>query len=209
MPSPSPYAPRYPAPGQRRWPLWIRALLVIGSFVLLLYVVEAVDTVLGNRLDAQGVRPGDPDGLSGIAFAPLLHGGWTHLAANTVPLLVLGYLVLLSGITRWLVVTSVVWLVGGMGTWLTGQPGTVHIGASTVVFGWMTYLIVRGIFSRSPGQVVVGVLVLIVYGGALWGVLPGQQGVSWQGHLFGAAAGVLAARWLAARDRESHFATEA
>ena len=167
-----------------------------AGFVAVLWVTEIVDTLLGNRLDAEGIRPGDPDGLSGIAFAPLLHGGFGHLAANSVPLLVLGFLILLSGVARWIAVTTLVWLVAGVGTWLFGGVGTVHIGASGLVFGWLTYLIVRGLVTRRPGQIAVGVVVLLVYGGTLWGVLPGQPGVSWQGHLFGALAGVLAAWWL-------------
>jgi len=174
---------------------------VIGAFVVFLYAVEAVDTVLGNRLDFAGVQPREADGLDGILFAPILHGGWLHLVANTVPLLVLGFLILLSGVGRWVAVTAVVWVVGGVGTWLTGQPNSVHIGASVLVFGWLVYLLLRGIFSRRPAQVLVGVLVLFVYGGALWGVLPVQSGISWQAHLFGALGGGIAAWWLASRDR--------
>jgi membrane associated rhomboid family serine protease len=175
---------------------WGQAGVWSAGFVAVLWVSEIIDTLLGNRLDAEGIRPGDPDGLSGIAFAPLLHGGFGHLAANSVPLLVLGFLILLSGVARWIAVTTLVWLVAGVGTWLFGGVGTVHIGASGLVFGWLTYLIVRGLVTRRPGQIAVGVVVLLVYGGALWGVLPGQPGVSWQGHLFGALAGVMAAWWL-------------
>lgn len=178
------------------------AVRVIAAFVAVLYLVELVDTVLGNRLDGAGVRPRDADGLDGIVFAPLLHGGWGHLAANTVPLLVLGFLILLGGIRRWLVVTAVVWVVGGAGVWLTGAPRTVHIGASVLAFGWLVYLLLRGVFSRSAAQILVGFVLLMVYGGLLVGVLPGQPGVSWQGHLFGAVGGGLAAWWLGRRDRE-------
>ncbi|MGH8967322.1 MAG: rhomboid family intramembrane serine protease [Actinomycetes bacterium] len=191
----------YPAaPARSAGPQWLTAAVVIAAFVGLLYVIEGTDTILGNRLDAYGVEPREADGLDGIVFAPLLHLGWLHLTANTVPLLVLGYLILLSGVARWAAVTAIVWLVGGLGTWLTGAPGTLHLGASVLVFGWLVYLILRGVFSRRPGQVAIGVLVLFLYGGALLGVLPGQEGVSWQGHLFGAVGGGVAARWLAVRD---------
>ncbi|HLN75567.1 MAG TPA: rhomboid family intramembrane serine protease [Nocardioidaceae bacterium] len=178
------------------------AAQVIAVFVGVLYVVELVDTILGNRLDGAGVRPREVDGLDGIIFAPLLHGGWGHLVANTVPLLVFGFLILLSGVARWVAVTAVVWVVGGAGTWLTGGDHTVHLGASVLAFGWLVYLLVRGFFSRSAGQVLLGLVLLILYGGVLWGVLPGTQGVSWQGHLFGAVGGVCAAWWLGRRDRE-------
>ena len=171
----------------------------IAGFVALLWVAEVVDTLLGNSLDDEGIRPGSTDGLVGIVFAPLLHAGFGHLVANTVPLLVLGFLVLLSGFARGLLVTAVVWVVGGLGTWLLGGAGTVHLGASGLVFGWLAFLLVRGFFSRRPAEILVGVGVLLVYGGLLLGVLPGTPGVSWQGHLFGAVGGVLAAWWLAER----------
>ncbi|KQY62627.1 MULTISPECIES: rhomboid family intramembrane serine protease [unclassified Nocardioides] len=180
-------------------PRWVRAATVIGSFVALLYVIEFVDTLMGNRLDAEGVQPRETDGLLGIVFAPLLHGGWDHLIANTVPTLVLGFLILLSGTRTWLGVTAIVWVVGGVGTWLTGQDNSVHIGASVLVFGWLVYLLVRGFFARKAGQIALGVLILLMYGGVLWGVLPGQPGISWQGHLFGAIGGGLAAWLLAER----------
>lgn len=174
----------------------------IGTFVALLWVVEAVDTAMANRLDHEGVQPREQEGLLGIVFAPLLHAGWEHLAANSVPLLVLGFLILLAGIGHWLAVTAIVWVVGGVGVWLTGPDHTVHIGASVLVFGWLVHLILRGFFTRRIGQIALGLLVLAVYGGALWGVLPGQPGISWQGHLFGAVGGGLAA-WLTADRRTS------
>ena len=192
----------HPAPQRPpREPRVTVAALVIVAFVALLYGVELVDSLVGHRLDGFGVRPRQEDGLDGIAFAPLLHLGWAHLLANTLPLLVFGFLILLAGVTRWLAVTAVVWVVGGVGTWLTGQPDSVHIGASVVAFGWLVYLLLRGVFSRRVGQVLLGLVLLLVYGGLLLGVLPGQPGVSWQGHLFGAVGGGLAAWWWGVRDR--------
>jgi membrane associated rhomboid family serine protease len=178
------------------------AAQVILVFVGFLYVVELVDTMLGNRLDGAGVRPREVDGLDGIVFAPVLHAGWGHLVANTVPLLVFGFLILLGGVARWAVVTAAVWVLGGTGVWLTGGDHTVHLGASVLAFGWLTYLLVRGFFSGSLRQILVGAVLLFLYGGLLWGVLPGQPGVSWQGHLFGALGGLFAAWWLGRRDRE-------
>ncbi len=186
------------SPYARRSPEWRVAGVWSAGFVGVLWLSEIIDTVLDNRLDREGIRPGSTDGLSGIIFAPLLHGGFGHLIANTVPLLVLGFLVLLSGLRQWVAVTAAVWLIGGIGTWLFGGPGTVHIGASGLVFGWLAYLIVRGFFNRSPAQILIGVVVFLVYGGALLGVLPGQPGISWQGHLFGAVGGVVVA-WLMSR----------
>jgi membrane associated rhomboid family serine protease len=147
------------------------------------------------------VQPQQRAGLLGILFAPLLHVGWGHLAANTLPLLLLGFLILLSGVSQWLEVTAIVWFMGGLGTWLVAPPNTVHLGASVLVFGWLVHLILRGFFTRRVGQIVLGLVVLFMYGGVLWGVLPGQPGISWQGHLFGAVGGGLAAWWTADRRR--------
>jgi membrane associated rhomboid family serine protease len=190
-----------PAPERRRSTAGT-ALRAIVLFVGLLYAVEVLDQLSGSRLQsAGGVEPRETSGLDGVLFAPMLHGPWEHLLANTVPLLVFGFLLLLAGVRRWLLVTAVVWVVGGAGVWLTGAAGTVHLGASVLVFGWLTYLLLRGLFSGHPGQLALGVVLLLVYGGVLWGVLPGQPGISWQGHLFGAIGGGLAAWWLGRVDR--------
>jgi membrane associated rhomboid family serine protease len=187
--------------GTRGAPALVAAEVIIG-FVALLYVVELVDTLTGHRLDDGGVRPREVDGLDGILFAPLLHAGWAHLMANTLPLLVFGFLILLAGVARWLAVTATVWLVGGAGTWLTGQPHSLHLGASVLAFGWLVFLLLRGVFSRRAAQVVLGLVLLFLYGSVLWGVLPGQPGISWQGHLFGALGGGVAAWWWGERDRD-------
>ncbi|MFC9555502.1 rhomboid family intramembrane serine protease [Rhodococcus sp. NPDC056960] len=195
--SPVPRGGTTPSPKSR--PLWLQSAILVGGFTMLLYVIEIVDVLSGERLERNGVEPRSIDGLWGILFAPVLHDDWAHLFANTVPLLVLGFLVLLSGIARGLAATGIVWVVGGLGTWLTGGTYSNHIGASVLIFGWLAYLLVRGIFARSIGQILVGVVVFVVYGGLLWGVLPSAPGVSWQGHLFGAVGGVVAA-WLLSSD---------
>jgi membrane associated rhomboid family serine protease len=181
----------------------VRALTVIGLFVAVLYVIELVDQVQNNRLDQEGVQPHETDGLLGVLFAPLLHAGWGHLIGNTLPLLVLGFLVLLSGVGTWVRVTAIVWVVGGVGTWLVAPPGTVHLGASVLIFGWLVYLLLRGFVSGRIGQILLGVVILVLYGGVLWGVLPGQPGISWQGHLFGALGGAIAAFTVSERRQPS------
>ncbi|WP_433675784.1 rhomboid family intramembrane serine protease [Microbacterium gorillae] len=179
------------------------AAITSAGFVALLWVIEIVDTVLGNSLDYYGIQPREINGLWGILWAPLLHGGWQHLLANSGPALVLSFVILLSGVTLWLEATAIIWVVAGVGTWLIAQPNSVHIGASSLIFGWITFLVLRGIFARSALQIVVGILALAAYGGVLWGVFPGQQGISWQGHLFGAIGGVIAAVLLGRRAREN------
>ena len=173
-------------------------LLLVAAMVVLMWLVETVDLLTGN-LDALGIEPREVEGLTGIPLAPFLHGGFGHLIGNTVPFVVLGAVIALSGLARVAAVTAVVAVVGGLGTWLVGPAGTVHIGASGLVFGFASYLLVRGLYSRRPLHLVVGVAVLFVYGTTLlFGFVP-TPGVSWQGHLFGAVGGVLAARVLHAR----------
>jgi membrane associated rhomboid family serine protease len=180
---------------------WGSAAVLTGGFVALLWLLEVVDTAAGHSLDGYGIRPRTTDGLVGVLTAPLLHGGFGHLVANTVPVLVLGFLVLVSGVGRGLAVTATIWVVAGLGVWLIAPAGTVHLGASSLIFGWLVYLMVRGFWSRRPGEAILGITLFLLYGGLLLGVLPGQPGVSWQGHLFGAVGGLLAAVWLSERRR--------
>jgi membrane associated rhomboid family serine protease len=194
-------------PAGKNRPGWMVGGATVVSFVALLYVVEAIDQVSGSRLEQDGIRPLEVDGLWGILWAPLLHANWAHLVANTVPALVLGFLVSLAGMSRFVYATVIVWILGGLGTWLIGNLGapngveTNHIGASGLIFGWLTFLIVFGFFTRHAWQIVVGIVVFLVYGGILWGALPGTFGVSWQGHLCGGVAGVIAAYLLAGPER--------
>ncbi len=162
--------------------------------VAVMWLLELIDAVLAIPLDAFGIVPRTGDGLLGIGAAPFLHLGFGHLAANTGALLVLGALVLLTSPYFWMVTVSVA-LFGGLGVWLTGDPHTVVIGASGLVYGYAAYLVALGIFRRSVKNLLVAVLVVLLYGGFVFGVLPGQAGVSWQGHLFGAVVGIAIARW--------------
>lgn len=170
-------------------------LKVLGYLVGLMWVSEVVDTLLGNRLDLYGIQARDSDGLLGIVTAPFLHAGFGHLMSNTVPLLMLGAIIAAAGAARLLAVTAIVAVVSGLGTWLLSPPATITVGASGLVFGYATYLMVRGVFNRSLGQLLIGALVTLVWGGALLGGLLPQPGISWQGHLFGAVGGIVAA-WL-------------
>jgi membrane associated rhomboid family serine protease len=186
----------------------------IVSFVALLYLTELFDQLSGHRLDANGIRPLETNGLWGIIFAPLLHANWQHLMANTGPALILGFLVTLAGLSRFVWATAIVWIAGGFGTWLIGNvggcgPESDHIGASGLIFGWLTFLIVFGFFTRSVWQIVVSIAVLFCYGGVLWGAMPVLNvcgGVSWQGHLCGGLAGVLAAYLLSGPERKARAA---
>jgi membrane associated rhomboid family serine protease len=175
----------------------VLSAVIMLALTAVLYLSEALDQFTPLYLDDDGIRPWTLDGLFGILWAPLLHAGWPHLFANTVPFLVFGFLAMAGGIRQWVMVTATIWLLGGLGVWLVG-PNASTIGASGVIFGWLAFLLVRGLFARSGRQILVALVLLFFWGGVLWGLLPGAAEVSWQGHLFGAAAGVLAA-WMVAR----------
>jgi membrane associated rhomboid family serine protease len=177
------------------------ALFGMAVFTAMLWVVEALDVASGEQLERNGILPRMLDGLSGVIWAPLLHDDWAHLAANTLPFFVLGFLALANGLRQFVVVTATIWVLGGLAVWLVGPSGTNHIGASGLIFGWLAFLLVRGFYARSAAQITLAVMLFLFWGGLLWGVLPGQHGVSWQGHLFGALAGVFAARMVARADR--------
>jgi membrane associated rhomboid family serine protease len=175
----------------------IKLLVVL---VGLMWLSEIVDTALHGRLDQYGIVAREPDGLFGILTAPFLHLGFGHLISNTLPLVTLGALIAISGAMRLFSVTAIVTTIGGLGTWLVSPPHTITIGASGLVFGYAAYLIARGVFNRRIGQVLIGVVVVLVWGSALLGGLLPQDGISWQGHLFGGIAGLLAA-WFLSDDR--------
>ncbi|MCL4111974.1 UNVERIFIED_CONTAM: hypothetical protein GTU68_008728 [Idotea baltica] len=165
-----------------------------------MWIIEIVDSLfLGQKLNQYGIIPRDRSGLIGIPLSPFLHGGFGHLISNTVPLLVLGSLVLLSSTKQFLQVTATIVLVGGLGVWLFAiGRNECHIGASGVVFGYFGYLVVRGYFERTIPSLIVAAIVIFMYGGGMiFGMLPVTPGVSWEGHLFGFLAGAFAARSLA------------
>ncbi len=173
---------------------------VIGAMVALMWGLEVIDAIAGGSLDQYGIQPREDDGLIGVVAAPFLHAGSGHLIANTVPFVVMGLVIAFKGAVRVLAVTAIVGLVSGLGTWLVAPDFTLHVGASGVVFGYATYLISRGAFNRDALELAVGLIVVLVWGTALLGGLRPEDGISWQGHLFGAVGGVVAARMLR-RDR--------
>lgn len=168
-------------------------LITVLGLVAAMWAVFLVNAALGDLLvRTLGIAPRDVGGLDGVVFAPLLHGGVQHLASNTLPLLVLGFLAFLEGARRFAAAIGICWLTSGIGTWIFGDGLT--IGASGVVFGLFTYLITRGFYNRDWKQILLAAVLFAVYGSILWGVLPTVgSDVSWQAHLFGALGGILAA----------------
>jgi membrane associated rhomboid family serine protease len=164
-------------------------------WVGLLWLLEVIDVATGHSLDPYGISPRETGELADVVPAAFLHFGWDHVAANSVPLLVLGFLAAVRGIGRFLAVCLTIIVVSGAGVWLTAPENSLTAGASGVVFGLFGYLLVRGFVDRDALDITVGITVVLLYGSILWGVLPTASGVSWQGHLFGLIGGVLAAFW--------------
>jgi membrane associated rhomboid family serine protease len=160
------------------------------------------NTLLGGALTQYGVVPRTLSGLRGILFAPFLHGSVAHLVANSISLLILGWLVLVFGGRRQFWWVSIAAALGsGLCAWLIGAPGSVHIGASGVIFGYLGYLMLSGWFARRFWPIIASLGVTALWGGMILGVMPGQLGISWQSHLGGLLGGIWAARRLHARGR--------
>jgi membrane associated rhomboid family serine protease len=169
-------------------------VLILGTLVAIMWGTEILDvSVFRNGLDSFGILPRNPIGLRGILFAPFLHGGFAHLQANTIPFVILGWLILSEGIAHFAIVSIICMVVGGLGTWIFGAPA-FHIGASGVIFGYLGFLLARWYFDRSIRSAIIALVVGSTYGTVLWGVLPSMPGVSWEGHLFGFLGGIIAAR---------------
>ncbi|HEY9667673.1 MAG TPA: rhomboid family intramembrane serine protease [Coleofasciculaceae cyanobacterium] len=176
---------------------------ILGGMVAAIWVLELLDILIfGQRLNIFGIIPRQIVGLRGILFAPFLHGGFVHLVANTIPLLTLGWFVMLQETSDFFVVTGITMLISGVGVWLLGSSG-VHVGASGIIFGYLGFLLARGYFERNFPSILFSLIVGFLYGGALWGILPTVPGISWEGHLFGFVGGILAARFLSRRKKLS------
>ncbi len=172
-----------------------QSVLLFG-LLSVMWAVEVLDFLLPIvDLDQFGIRPRSGRGLLGILLSPFLHAGFGHLLSNSLPFLLLGGLVMTGGRRRFLLLSLWLTVIGGTGVWLLGGGRTVHLGASLLIFGYLGFLLGRGVAERSIGSVLVSLGLLIVYGGMLLGVLPGQPGISWLGHLCGFLAGTAAA-WI-------------
>lgn len=166
----------------------------LGASVGATWTTFVINGIAGGALMEFGVIPRTLTGLRGILFAPFLHGNMQHLIANTIPFLAMGWLVMLRDGRHFLPVTIFAMLGSGLMAWLLGAPGSVHIGASGVVFGYFGFLLLGGWYARSLVSISLSILVAVLWGGLVLGIAPGQVGISWQSHLGGFIAGVLAAR---------------
>lgn len=193
-PPPRPFPPQPPSPLAPGRPHLKGAAGLTAGLIALLWGQEVADQFLfGTRLDGYGIVPRQAGSFWHVFTAPFLHDGFAHLIANTVPLAVLAFMTAVRSVSRFLVATFLIVLIGGGLVWLFGRGGSVHLGASELVFGYLAYLLGVGWWERTPVAVVVAVIAFALYGGVLWGVLPGNPAVSWEAHLFGFVGGLVAA----------------
>ena len=185
-------SPPPPRQAGERGRLW-RAFLPVFLFTLLLWWMHFLASVFDWNLWGLGIRPGEIGGLIGLLAAPLIHGDWEHLIANTLPVLILGTLLFYSypRAARWVI--PVVWLGSGLGVWMFGQAGSVHAGASGVTHGLMFFLFIVGVLRREPRAMAIAMAVFFLYGGMILTVFPREEGISWEAHMFGAIPGALLA----------------
>jgi len=179
----------------------IEGMVLLAFIVGLMWVVEAINSLDHNALDNAGeIVPRSVGHLWTIFTAPFLHANfYPHLVDNTIPLVFIGIFIAFRGAARLAVVTLIVVVIGGLGTWLISPSSSRTLGASGIVFGYATYLFARGLLERSWADILIGVIVSVVWGGALVSSLVPHAGISWQGHASGAVGGVVAAWLLAGR----------
>jgi membrane associated rhomboid family serine protease len=176
----------------------LKELKILIVSISIFWIIEILDfLVFKGSLDRYGIQPHSLIGLRGILFAPFLHGGFKHLIANTLPFLTLSWLTMIQETSDFYIVSLMSAIIGGMGVWLFAAPGSVHIGASILIYGYLGFLLFRGYFQKNMPSIALSIFVAIVYGSLIWGVLPAQIGISWQGHLFGFIGGAIAAKMVA------------
>lgn len=171
---------------------------IIGTFIAIFWIIEIVNQIFfGDRLDYFGIIPRNIVGLRGIILAPFLHADFPHLIANTIPFAILAWFVMLQDTDDFFFVSFYSMIASGIGVWLFAQPNSITVGASGIIFGYLGFLMLRGYFQKKPASIALSLIVIFLYGGMIWGVLPSNPHVSWLAHLFGFIGGILAAKSIA------------
>jgi membrane associated rhomboid family serine protease len=179
-----------------KWTRKAKESLVTPFYLLaVMWMLHLVQWLLGFNLWTLGILPLREVGLKGILFSPLIHGSWAHLIANTIPLYLLTAMILFF--YRRVATTAfiTIYLFGGLLTWLLPFQSAWHIGASGLIYGLWGFVICNGFFRRNLKSIALALLVLFYFGGMFFGILPGESGISWQGHLAGLIAGIFASFW--------------
>jgi len=177
----------------------LSAVAIVGLMLAVMWVLELIDYADNGSLEQYGIRSRDFSDLPDIFSAPFLHANFDHIAANTLPFAILGLVAAIRGVAKFLLMNLMVIVVGGLGVWFTGPSNAETLGASILVFGYFGYIVGRGVFERRIADAVIAVVVALFYWSILYGLVPTNQQISWQGHLFGLIGGLLASYTLRRR----------
>ncbi len=167
----------------------------IAGIVILFWIIEIINMVMDYKLGTYGIKPRSLIGLRGIIFSPFIHHGIYHLVANTIPFIILGSFIIIRGIDDFFQLSLLIMVVGGAGVWIFGRSA-LHVGASGLIFGYFGFLVAAGWFEKKLLSILISIVVIFLYGGLIFGVLPSRPFISWEGHLFGLLAGIAGARLL-------------
>jgi membrane associated rhomboid family serine protease len=187
----------------------LRILFTLLMFMWLVFMVN--ETFVKTEADPGGlnnlgIQPLNKMGLWGILFSPFLHVNTLHILGNTIPYLIFGSLIVMRSANDFVRVSIISALVAGLGVWVVGQPGSIHVGASGMIFGYFAFLLSYGWYARKFFYVLLSIIIALLFGGMLQGIVPQGKGISWEGHLFGFVGGLMAARGMA--DREQRMAKD-
>jgi len=159
-------------------------------FTLLIWILNVFQFISGYSLSSLGISPREQASLIGILTAPMIHGSWEHLLSNTLPLLILGTLLFIMYGKIALRVWTLIYIFSGAFVWVLARGNSVHVGASGVIYGLASFLFFSGFFRMDIRSIAIALGVSLFYGGMVWGILPLQEGVSWESHLFGGIVGL-------------------
>jgi membrane associated rhomboid family serine protease len=172
--------------------LVLKRIFIPLTFPALLWVIHITAYLLNLDLSGMGVLPRKAVGLLGIVSSPLIHANFSHLISNTFPLIILGWIIFYFYPKVAYTLFAFVYLFTGIFVWLFARQ-VYHIGASGIVYGFVSFLFFSGIFRKDNTSISLALIITFLYGGIVWGVLPGWKGISWESHLFGAITGLIAA----------------
>jgi membrane associated rhomboid family serine protease len=186
-----------------------KSLLIPGAFIVLLWIILIIQQTFSLNLPYElGLYPRKLSGLIGILTSPLIHGGYTHLFSNTLPVFLLSAGIIYFYPETAFKVLTIIYVFTGLLVWLFARS-VYHIGASGLIYGFAAFLFFSGIFKRDNRSIGLSLLVTFLYGGMVWGILPGQPGISWESHFFGGLTGIICAFIFRKKDKHYKYDWEA
>lgn len=169
-----------------------RSFTIVAVFTAVLWLIKIIEVLIGARLYQYGIQPGQLNGLAGVFLAPLIHSSFSHLFANTAPLLILGTALIYGYPKSAKIAVPVIYIGTGLCVWLFARQ-TYHIGASGLTFGFMFFVFTIGAIRWDRRAIALSMIVFFLYGSMIWGIFPNESGISYESHFFGAMFGIILA----------------